>query len=173
MNPLPRIHTLGEYRDFIAAGANYAEAGTGSHRATGYLALGLHGELGAIAEQYRKAARHDGGVISPERTATIKDALSGAFWYVTRAITEHHTDKAGLLWGHSIAEIQPVVHVDTPAHAWLAVPRIVAQTNFAELHDVQVLLRTLGVAAARHGWTLQDLAWHFAAKTTRNQEAAA
>jgi hypothetical protein len=174
MAPLPRIHTLGDYRDFIAGAADYAEAGTGSHRATGYLALGIHGELGAVSEQYRKAARNDHGVISPERTAKIKDALSSAFWYITRAITEHGTENACLLWGHSIADIQPVVHVDTPAHAWLSVPRIVAQTDFTELHDVQVLLRTLGVAAARHGWTLQDLAWHTAAKTTRtHQEAAA
>jgi hypothetical protein len=169
MNPLPHIHTLGDYRDAI-----YAGAGTGSHTAIGYLTLGLHGELGAIAEQYRRAARRDHGILSPERTARLKDALSRALWYVTRSITEHRTENAGLLWGHSIAELQPVVHVDTPAHAWLSVPRIVAQTNFTQLHDVQVLLRTLGVAAARHGWTLQDLAWHCTAKTARTlQEATA
>lgn len=50
------------------------------------------------------------------------------------------------------------VHVDNPAHAWLAVPRTVVQADFSRLHDVQVLLRSLAYAAARHGWTLQDVA---------------
>ncbi len=173
MNLLPHIHTLGDFRDAIAPGADYPEAGTGSHRAKGYLALGLFGEVGAIADEYRKAARHDAGVLSADRLNRIKDALSSALWYATRSIVEHGTERSGLLWGHSIAELQAPAHVDSPSNAWLHMPRLVVQTDFTDLHDVQVLLRTLAVAASRHGWTLQDLGWHCAAKQAAQAQVSA
>jgi len=172
MPSLLRIHTLGDYRDAIEATADYPEAGTGSHRAQCYLALGLHSEVGAIAEQYRRALRKDHGVLTVSRLARIKDSMSSVLWYITRSVTEHGTKSAGLLWGHSIAELHPALHADSPANAWLRVPRVVIQTDFTELHDVQVMLRTLGAAAARHGWTIQDLGWHGIAKAAHTLQGA-
>lgn len=171
MTSLPHIHTLGDFRDAIAPGADYPEAGTGSARAKGYLSLGLFGDIGAIADEYRKAARRDHGTLSPERLHRIKDALSSALWYATRSIVEHGTERAGLLWGHSIADLQVSAHVDSPSSAWLHMPRLLVQTDFANLHDVQVLLRTIAIAASRHGWTLQDLGWHCAAKQAAEAQA--
>jgi hypothetical protein len=171
MTLLPRIHTLGEYRDAIETTADYIDAGTGSQRAQTYLALGLVGEIGAVADEYRKAARRDHGELTDLRLGHVKDAMSSALWYITRAVVEHGTDSAGLLWGHSIADLQIPAHVDSPVHAWLYMPRLLVMTDFTKLHDVQVMLRALAVAAARHGWTLQDLGWHCVTKQGAGQQA--
>lgn len=161
MTTLLRLHSLGDFRDAIASSADYPEAGTGSAKAKWYLGLGLFGAVGAVASEYRAAA-HDEDLSVTGRTR-LKDGLSHALWFAVRSIVEHNTHNAGLMWGHSIGDIHTPAHVDTPSHAWLAMPRLLAQTNFEELHDAQVFLKAIATAAARHHWSLQDLARHWAA----------
>lgn len=169
MTTFLRLHSLGDFRDAIAPTADYPDAGTGSAKAKWYLGLGLFGAVGAVASEYL-AVSHDGDLSAEGRTR-LKDGLSHALWFAVRSVVEHNTHNAGLLWGHSIADIQTPAHVDTPSHAWLAMPRLLAQTNFEELHDAQIFLKALATAAARHHWSLQDLARHWATFLAKDLQA--
>lgn len=55
--------------------------------AISYLALGLNGEAGEVAEQIKKAIRND-GFLSNERREKIKGELGDVLWYVTRIAIE-------------------------------------------------------------------------------------
>ena len=55
--------------------------------AIGYLALGLNGEAGEVAEQVKKAIRND-GQITDERRAKILDEIGDVLWYVSRIASE-------------------------------------------------------------------------------------
>lgn len=59
-----------------------------------YVALGLNGEAGEVAEQIKKAMRNDGGEISPERTESLKKELGDVLWYMTRLADELGTNLA-------------------------------------------------------------------------------
>lgn len=164
-----RLHTLGDLRDAIAPSADYPDAGTGSTRAKSYIGLGLFGAIGAAANEYRAEAHS--GLLSADGRKRLQDAMSHVLWYATRAIVEHDTHNAGLLWGHLIGDIQAPAHVDTPANAWLYMPQLLARTDFAELHDTQYFLRNLAIAAGRHRWTLEDLGRHWAVTRAENLQA--
>lgn len=59
-----------------------------------YLALGLNGEAGEVAEQIKKAMRNDGGEISVERLVKLKGELGDVLWYLTRLAAELETNLA-------------------------------------------------------------------------------
>lgn len=163
---MPHLHTLGEYRDAIEKFAIYPEAGTGSHRAQRHVTLGLYSELiGAVAADYQKAERDDAGDFTPDRLIDLKRQMGDALWYITRGIVEFNTHNAGLIWGKSLAELQKSVHVERSViEAFMPVPRAVIQTDFTQWGDVLSLLHVLGITAARHGWSIQDLAFANVAK---------
>ncbi len=52
-----------------------------------YLALGLNGEAGEVAEQIKKAIRND-SEITPERRQKIFDELGDVLWYAARMASE-------------------------------------------------------------------------------------
>ena len=162
------IHTLADYRDAIAPFAKYPEAGTGSHRARRHVALGLYGKMiGAVSRGYQKAEHDDAGVFTEGCLSDLKRRMGTSLWYITRAIVEHNTRGAGLIWGRSLADLHPSGHVELDTiEAWVSSPRTVALADFTDFQDVLALLHTLAFAAARHGWTLQDLAWANVAKLT-------
>lgn len=163
---MPHLHTLGEYRDAIEQFAIYPEAGTGSHRAQRHVTLGLYSEMiGAVSADYQKAERDDAGDFTPDRLIDLKRQMGDSLWYITRGIVEHGTQNAGLIWGKSLHELQISAHVQrSTIEAWMTVPRVVVQTDFTKYQDVLTLLHTLGIAAARHGWSIQDLAFANVAK---------
>ena len=55
--------------------------------AISYLALGLNGEAGEVAEQVKKAIRNDGHLTS-ERRERITEELGDVLWYITRIAVE-------------------------------------------------------------------------------------
>ena len=55
--------------------------------AVSYLALGLNGEAGEVANEVKKAIRNDGH-ISAERRAKILDEIGDVLWYITRLAVE-------------------------------------------------------------------------------------
>lgn len=58
--------------------------------AVSYLALGLNGEAGEVADEVKKAIRND-GQISTERRAKILDEIGDVLWYITRLAIEFDT----------------------------------------------------------------------------------
>lgn len=55
--------------------------------AVSYLALGLNGEAGEVAEQVKKAIRNDAEITS-ERRAKILDEIGDVLWYASRIAAE-------------------------------------------------------------------------------------
>ena len=53
-----------------------------------YLALGLCGEAGEIAEHIKKSVRDSGGVITADRQATLAKEAGDVLWYLTMLCTE-------------------------------------------------------------------------------------
>ncbi|MDJ0358474.1 hypothetical protein [Paenarthrobacter sp. PH39-S1] len=164
------IHTLADYRDAIGQFTTYPEAGTGSHRARRHVTLGVYGKMiGAVSQVYQTAEHDDAGVFTEGRLFDLKRQMGDSLWYITRAIIEHGTRCAGLIWGRSLADLLPSGHVElNTIEAWVSSPRTVVLTDFTDFQDVLALLHTLAFAAARHGWTLQDLAWANVAKLTEH-----
>lgn len=159
MPHLPHLHTLGDYRDAIERFVTYPDAGSATETARISVTLGLFNSMvGDISGLYEDAVANDHGVLTQDRLACLKDEMGNALFYLTRNIVEFSTTNAGLLWGKDLSEMLKPIHIDNAVHAWMAVPRVVVQTDFSHLFDVQSLLRALAFAAARHGWTLQDLA---------------
>lgn len=58
--------------------------------AISYLALGLNGEAGEVADEVKKAIRNDGH-ISAARRAKILDEIGDVLWYITRLAIEFDT----------------------------------------------------------------------------------
>lgn len=56
-----------------------------------YVALGLNGEAGEVAEQIKKAMRNDGGELTPERIESLKKEAGDVLWYLTRLAAELNT----------------------------------------------------------------------------------
>lgn len=67
--------------------------------AISYLALGLNGEAGEVADEVKKAIRND-GQISPERRAKILDEIGDVLWYITRLTIEFDTPLSEIAWAN-------------------------------------------------------------------------
>lgn len=72
--------------------------------AISYLALGLNGEAGEVADQVKKAIRND-GIINAERREKIIDELGDVLWYVTRIAIEFDVAMAHIA-EHNIEKLQ-------------------------------------------------------------------
>jgi NTP pyrophosphatase (non-canonical NTP hydrolase) len=59
-----------------------------------YVALGLNGEAGEVAEQIKKAMRNDGGELTPQRIEDLKKEAGDVLWYLTRLAAELNTSLA-------------------------------------------------------------------------------
>ena len=77
--------------------AVYPFAGLGDVQALMYVALGLSGEAGEIANQVKKVARDDGGMVSAERRAKVVDELGDVMWYWLRLCYEMSIDPYDVL----------------------------------------------------------------------------
>ena len=71
---------LKQYAEFTDTTAVYPEAGSGSLNEMMYLALGLAGEAGEVANKVKKIYRQDGNV---DPTMVAKE-LGGVIWYWVR-----------------------------------------------------------------------------------------
>ncbi len=67
--------------------------------AISYLALGLNGEAGEVAEQVKKAIRNDGH-LSSERRENIKQELGDVLWYVARIAVEFNVSLSEIAAGN-------------------------------------------------------------------------
>lgn len=77
--------------------AVYPFAGLGDVQGLMYVALGLAGESGEIANQVKKIARDDGGMVSPARRVKIVDELGDVMWYWLRLCYELGIDPYDVL----------------------------------------------------------------------------
>lgn len=67
-----------EYQQQAATTATYPQS-----KAIEYLALGLNGEAGEVAEKIKKVIRDNGRVISYEKKLEIVKELGDVLWYVS------------------------------------------------------------------------------------------
>jgi NTP pyrophosphatase (non-canonical NTP hydrolase) len=72
--------------------------------AISYLALGLNGEAGEVAEQVKKAIRNDGR-ITEERRAKILDEIGDVLWYISRIAIEFDVSLAEVA-AHNVAKLE-------------------------------------------------------------------
>lgn len=82
-----------EYQEVIKGFAVYPR--DNELGAISYLALGLNGEAGEVADQVKKAIRNDGH-ISLERREKIIDELGDVLWYITRIAVEFDVSIAAI-----------------------------------------------------------------------------
>ena len=80
------IQTFADYKNAIDPTVIYPR--NTKIQALQYLALGLNGEAGEVAEQIKKAMRNDGGEISVERLVLLKKEIGDVLWYLTRLADE-------------------------------------------------------------------------------------
>jgi NTP pyrophosphatase (non-canonical NTP hydrolase) len=72
---------LNRYKEFTRTTAIYPDAGTGKLPELMYLALGLAGEAGEVANKVKKLFR-DGD--SEEKRDRLKGEIGDVFWYLAR-----------------------------------------------------------------------------------------
>jgi NTP pyrophosphatase (non-canonical NTP hydrolase) len=66
--------------------------GQGTSAGLAYVALGLAGEGGEVANKVKKVLRDAGGAMEPARAAQIAEELGDVLWYVAQAATELGAD---------------------------------------------------------------------------------
>ena len=86
------IQTFADYKNAIDPTVIYPRKS--KIEALQYLALGLNGEAGEVAEQIKKAMRNDAGEISVERLIKLKGEVGDVLWYLTRLADELETNLA-------------------------------------------------------------------------------
>lgn len=74
-----------EYQKFTDETAIYHGAGEGNYT---YPVLGLCGESGEVAEEFKKSIRDDLGELTLDRRVKILYELGDVLWYVTRLAKE-------------------------------------------------------------------------------------
>jgi len=68
--------------------AKYPDCGEGTALALAYVALGLAGEGGEIANKVKKILRDDNGVVSDEKRQVILAEAGDVLWYLARVVDE-------------------------------------------------------------------------------------
>lgn len=87
---MSKIETFAEYKDAIEPLVLYPRKT--NIEALQYVALGLNGEAGEVAEQIKKAMRNDGGELTPDRIESLKKEAGDVLWYLTRLAAELNTN---------------------------------------------------------------------------------
>lgn len=72
---------LNDYQEQASTTATFSDDGI---LRTAYLALGLTGEAGEVAEKVKKAIRDEGGEISEDKKKAIALELGDVLWYVSQ-----------------------------------------------------------------------------------------
>jgi NTP pyrophosphatase (non-canonical NTP hydrolase) len=80
------IQTFADYKNAIDPTVIYPQKT--KIEALQYLALGLNGEAGEVAEQIKKAMRNDAGELTVERLVLLKKEIGDVLWYLTRLADE-------------------------------------------------------------------------------------
>jgi NTP pyrophosphatase (non-canonical NTP hydrolase) len=88
------------YQDNTGLTALYPGAGTGDSQALAYVALGLAGEAGEIANKVKKVLRDDNGVLSKDKADEISKELGDVLWYLARVAEEIGTRLGGVAEGN-------------------------------------------------------------------------
>lgn len=78
--------TFDEYQLAAATTAVHpgSNKGYGGIDAATYLALGLNGEAGEVAEVIKKVLRDDNGELTPETLAKLEKEMGDVLWYLAR-----------------------------------------------------------------------------------------
>lgn len=87
--------TLTEYQHRTEATAVYPSAAAlDGSTITGllYVALGLAGEAGEVANDVKKILRDDDSVLTPERRERLANELGDVLWYLARTAAEANLD---------------------------------------------------------------------------------
>lgn len=82
--------TFNGYQQQARTTAIYPDAGTGSVGALTYVALGLAGEAGEVANKIKKILRDSGGDVTPEHREIIGKELGDVLWYAAMLAREIH-----------------------------------------------------------------------------------
>lgn len=153
------IRTLGEYAAYIESSAAYPQSGSGSEAAREYTLLGLSEQFGRASGILREALEHDaGGVPSAERLVELRRALGDCLWFAVRAVVEHRPDEDERAWAIQLASAPPAVATGVaPGAAWRLLERAAILTDFRDVGQAMRLVNGLGLAAARNGWSLQEV----------------
>lgn len=80
--------TFDEYQEATMETAIYPEAGEGTELALAYVALGLAGEAGEVANKVKKIIRDTGGNVTEEQAEVIKKEVGDVLWYAARLSDE-------------------------------------------------------------------------------------
>jgi len=86
------IQTFADYKNAIDETVVYPRKT--KIEALQYIALGLNGEAGEVAEEIKKAMRNDNGELTPMRVETLKREIGDVLWYLTRLADELDTNLA-------------------------------------------------------------------------------
>lgn len=154
------IRTLGEYAANIEPFAVYTDVtGHGTDQARDYVLLGIAEETGEVAGKYKKAIRDDGGILTPSRLEDIKLEQGDVLWYFVRAVVEHGPVGEETVWASDLV-LPPFTTLTQaePGQSWRLAQRAAILTDFRDVDQVLRLLSKLRLAAALHGWTLQEVA---------------
>lgn len=89
---MSKIETFEDYKEAIESLVLYPRKT--QIEALQYVALGLNGEAGEVAEQIKKAMRNDAGELTPERIESLKKEAGDVLWYLTRLAAELNTSLA-------------------------------------------------------------------------------
>lgn len=77
-----------DYQLATAETAIYPGAGLGNVEALSYVALGLTGEAGEIANKVKKILRDSGGNVTSEVAKELSKEIGDVLWYLTRLADE-------------------------------------------------------------------------------------
>ena len=88
--------TFDDYQQLTATTAIYPEAGSGSAQALAYVALGLVGEAGEVANKVKKVLRDSNGEVSDEVREALVGELGDVMWYLARLATELQTSSGNV-----------------------------------------------------------------------------
>lgn len=88
MSETPIKLTFDEYQRQATTTAIYPESGTGSAGALAYVALGLAGEAGEVANKIKKILRDSNGEVTEAVANAISKEIQDVQWYVAAMCTE-------------------------------------------------------------------------------------
>jgi NTP pyrophosphatase (non-canonical NTP hydrolase) len=101
------VYTFEDYQSHAAETAMYP--GRGTIQGLVYLALGLCGESGEVAEKVKKLVRDANGEVSEEARILLLKELGDCQWYIAE-LTTHLGDSLGHVARLNIAKLHDRMH---------------------------------------------------------------